>query len=88
MSELPHLLLVIRKLNKTHEMNLQSECLARGNLETNPITIKPEIAGYVAKSPRLPYPAAVLPALPNQVSFFVSTCELTLGPWKGFPFMQ
>ena len=71
-------------------MNLQSECLARGNLETNPITIKPETAGHMAeKSPRLPYPAAVLlPALPNQDSCFVSTCEPTLGPWKAFPFLQ
>ena len=71
-------------------MKLESESLARGNLETNPITIKPETAGHMAeKSPRLPYPAAVLlPALPNQVSCFVSTCELILGPWKGFPFLQ
>ena len=69
MSGLPHLLLVIRKLNKIHEMNLESESLARGNQETNPITIKPETAGHVAeKSPGLPHPAAVLlGALPHQV---------------------
>ena len=71
-------------------MELKSECLARGNLETNPITINPETAGQVAeKSPGLPHPAAVLlPALPHQVSCFVSACEPTLGPWKGFPFLQ
>ena len=71
-------------------MNLESEFLARDILETNPMAIKPETAGHVKeKSPGLPYPAAVLlPALPNQVSCFVSTCELILGPWKGFPFLQ
>ena len=48
-------------------MNLESECLARGNLETNPIAIKPETVGHVTeKSPGLPRPAAVLlPALPT-----------------------
>ena len=51
MSGLPHLLLVIRKLNKIHEMNLESESWARGNLETNPITIKPETIHHVARSP-------------------------------------
>ena len=47
-------------------MNPESECLARDNPETNPITIKPETAGHMAeKSPGLPHPAAVLlPALP------------------------
>ena len=43
--------MVIRKLNKIHEMNPESECLARDNLETNPITIKPETAGHVVRSP-------------------------------------
>ena len=71
-------------------MNLESEFLARDILETNLIIIKPETARHVAeKSPGLPRPAAVLlPALPNQVSCFVSTCEPTLGPWKGFLFLQ
>ena len=71
-------------------MNPESESLARGNLETNPITINPETAGQVAeKSPGLPHPAAVLlPALPNQVSCFVSMYEPILGPWEGFPFLQ
>ena len=50
-------------------MNPESECLARDNLETNFIIIKPETAGHVAeKSPGLPHPAAVLlGALPHQV---------------------
>ena len=71
-------------------MNLESECLARGNLETNPIAIKPETVGHVAeKSPGLPHSAAVLLGAPsNQVSCLVSTCEPTLGPWKGFRFLQ
>ena len=73
-----------------HETNPESECLARDNLETNPITIKPETAGHVAeKSPGLPHPAAaLLGALSRQVSCFVSTCEPPLGPWRGFPFLQ
>ena len=49
-SGLPHLLTGHRKLSKMHEMTLESDCLARGNLETNTITITPETARHVAET--------------------------------------
>lgn len=52
-----------------------------------PINIKNlENAGHVAeKSPGFLYPAAVLRRPSSQVSGFVSKCEPTLGPCRGFP---
>ena len=81
----------------------ESEWLARDNLETNSITIKPEIVSHMAEPLSWdPLPCCSLPGarLPNKVSCLVSTYVSldssflsvwqgpTLGPWKGSPFLQ
>ena len=80
----------------------ESEWLAKDNLETNPINIKPKFQTMWQSSPP-GFPYLLLAAwapLPNKISCFVSTCvsldnlspcvrqELILGPWKGSPFLQ
>ena len=45
----------------------ESEWLARDNLETNPITIKPDVwATWQSSSPGFPYPAALCPGSVSQ----------------------
>ena len=78
----------------------QSEWLARGNLETNPITIKPETASHVAEQfswvplpscspPRCPFPikSLVLSAhvSPQTVHFWVLDKSPLSGPGRGPP---
>ena len=68
----------------------ESEWLARDNLETNSITVKPEIASHMAEQFSWdPLPCCSLPGapLPNKVSCFVST-YVSLGSsflsvWQG-----
>ena len=76
--------------------------MAKGNLETNPITIKPEtepnVRAVLLGSLTLLLSTQVL--FPNTISCFVSTCicldnsflnvkqEPSFGPWKGSPFLQ
>ena len=76
----------------------ESEWLATDNLETNPITIKPETASHMAEQfSWFPYPAALHLAL-SQYSLLLSAHvspwtflslrqEPTLGPWKRSPFL-
>ena len=77
----------------------QARWLARDNLETNPITIKPETAGHMREwFSWAPFSCCSPPTCPFSISlFFVSTClswdtsllsvtwEPTLRPWKGPP---
>ena len=79
--------------------NSESERLARGNLETNPITVKPETASLVAEQfscvlltccclPRHPFPVkslALSVCFFSHKSFLSIRKEPTLGPWKGSP---
>ena len=78
-----------------------SEWLARNNLETNPITIKPETASHMAE--QFSWVPLLCWSLPWHsfpvVSGFLNMCvssdssfpsviqEPTLGPWKGSPFL-
>ena len=75
--------------------------MTRDDLETNPITIKPETVSHVAEQfwvhllccslPRRPFPIKSL-ALSARVSldnsFLSVRQEPTLGPWKESPFLQ
>ena len=77
----------------------QARWLARGNLETNPFTIKPETVSHMAEQfSWVPFSCCSLSKCPFSNSlFFVSTCiswdnsllsvrkESTLRPWKGPP---
>ena len=75
----------------------QSECLARANLETNPINIKPEtVSGRAVLLGCLTLLLSAQGPLPNKVSCLVSTCisldnpfpsgnEPPFRPWKRFP---
>ena len=84
----------------TTRKDSQSEWLAKDNLETNPITIKPETASHVTEQFSwllLPY---CNPPFPNNISCFVSTCvswdnsfprvrqEPSFRPWKGSPYLH
>ena len=76
--------------------------MAKENLETNPITIKPKTVSHKAEqSSWVPLPDCSLLGHPFPVeSCFVRLCasadnsiqsvtqEPTLGPWKGSPFLQ
>ena len=75
--------------------------MTKDDLETNPITIKPETVSHVAEQfwvhllccslPRPPFPIKSL-ALSARVSldnsFLSVRQEPTLGPWKESPFLQ
>ena len=77
--------------------------MGRDNLETKPITIKPETVEPCGRAV-LPVSLILLLSarapLPSEISCFLSTCissdssfpsvrqEPTLGPWKGSPFLQ
>ena len=91
-------------LNKvwTTRKDSDSEWLAKDDLETNPMILKPETASHVA-AVLLGSLTLLLSAqgpLPNKISCFVSTCvsldnsfpsvrqEPSFGPWKGSPFLQ
>ena len=92
----------LNKACTTTRKNSESKWLAKDDLETNPIIIKPETE---------PYGRAVLLAsltqllstwvsFPNKIPCFVSTCvssdnsfpsvgpEPSFGPWKGSAFLQ
>ena len=90
-------------LNKacTTRKDFVSEWLAKDNLETNPITIRPETGSHVAEQFWVPLPYGSLPghlfplkslALSAHVSsdnsFPSVRQEPTFGPWKGSPFLQ
>ena len=89
-------------LNKarTTKKDSESEWLAKDNLKTNPITIKPETASHMAElsswvllpycsPPGCPFPIKSL-ALSAHVSprtiHFQLREEPSFGPWKGSPF--
>ena len=91
-------------LNKvcTTRKDSESEWLAKDNLETNSITIKPETASHVAElfswvplpycsPPGCPFPIKSL-ALTTHVSLDNSFLRVrqkpSFGPWKGSPFLQ
>ena len=91
-------------LNKacTTRKDSESEWLAKDNLETNPITIKPETESHMAELfswVPLPYCSTRVP-FPNKISCFVTTCissdnsflsfreEPSFRLWKGSPFLQ
>ena len=92
-------------LNKacTTRKDSQSERLAKDNLGTNPITIKPCDCKPCGRAVLLASPTLLLSTwvpVPNKISSFVSTCvssdnsfpsvrqEPSFRPWKGFPFLQ
>ena len=92
-------------LNKvcTTRKDSESEWLAKDNLETNPITIKPETVSHVAEQFALGSLTLLLSAwalFPNTISCFDSSCvssdnsflsvrqEPSFGPWRGSPFLQ
>ena len=94
----PSLLSNVRTTRKDSEL----EWLAKNNLETNPITIKPETASYVAEQfswVPLPYCSPRVP-FPSKISCFVSTYvsldnsfpsvrqEPSFGPCKCSLFLQ
>ena len=92
-------------LNKacTTRKDSESECLAKDNPETNPITIKPETSSHSGRAVLLGSLTLLLSTwvpFPNKISCFVSTCvsldnsfmsikqELSFRLWKGYPFLQ
>ena len=90
-------------LNKvcTTRKDSKSEWLAEDNPETNPITIKRESASHMAEHVgSLTFLLSAWVPFPDKISCFLSTCvssdnsflsvrkELSLGPWKGSPFLQ
>ena len=87
----------------TTRKDSESEWLAKDNPETNTITIKPETAKPCDRAVLLASLILLLSArvpFPNKISYFVSICvssdisfpsirqELSVGPWKRFPFLQ
>ena len=68
----------------------ESECLAKDNPETNPITVKPETASHMAEqSSWAPSPYCSPPGHPFPVKSLSNVWqEPTLGPWKWSPFLQ
>ena len=90
-------------LNKvcTTRKDSKSEWLAEDNPETNPITINWESASHMAEHVgSLTFLLSAWVHFPDKISCFLSTCvssdnsflsvrkELSLGPWKGSPFLQ
>ena len=92
-------------LNKvcTTRKDSESDWLAKGNLETNPITIKPETASHMAElfswvplpyySPSgCPFPIKSLAlsacVSPQTLHFWVLDKSPVSGPGKGSPFLQ
>ena len=92
-------------LNKacTTRKDSELEWLAKDNLETNLITIKPETAeshGRAVLMGSLKLLLSTREPFLNKISCFVSTCvslnnsfpsvrqEPSFGPWKGSPFLQ
>ena len=92
-------------LNKacTTRKDSESEWLAKDNLETSPITIKPKTvqATWQSRSPGFPYPTALPPgALSQENLLLCHTCvssdnsflsvrqEPSFIPWKGSAFLQ
>ena len=84
----------------TTRKDSESECLAKANPETNPITIKPETASHVTEQfwvplpccspPRCPFPIKSLAlsthVSPRTINSFLSVRqEPSFGPWKGPP---
>ena len=79
---------------------LKWERLVKGNPETNPITIKPEIASREAKQlswvpfpycspPGRPFPITSLPSVsPQTVHFWMLDRSPVLGLGSGVPFLQ
>ena len=82
----------------TTRKDSESEWIAKDNLETSPITIKPEGRAVLLASLTLLLSAWA--PYPNKISCFVSMCvssdnsfprgrqEPRFGPWKGSPFLQ
>ena len=90
-------------LNKacTTRKDCKLEWLAKDNPETNPVTIKLEMATWQSSSPGFPDPIALYPgSLSNKISCFVSTCvssdksflsgrqKSSFHPGKRPPFLQ
>ena len=86
-------------LNKasTTRKDSESEWLAKDNLGTDPITIKPETSSHVAEQfSWVPLPLSTRAPFPNKISCFVSTCvssdssfpsvrqDASFGPWRGW----
>ena len=91
-------------LNKacTTRKDSESEWLAEGNPETNPITIKPETASHVAEQLSwVPLPSCSPPGRPSPIKPLALSARVSpwtihfwvldksrFGPWKGSPFLQ
>ena len=96
----PRILLAGIHLGCTTRKDSETEWLAKDNLETNPITIKPKPCGTAVLLGSLTLLLSTCVSFPNKIFCFVSTCvsldssflsvrqESNFGAWKVSPFLQ